>query len=215
MEARSQYLQAAEFGLARDVTDRLSSFFVMSGFYDYLRELNVALLNYELHPAPINWIARTYIEQGEYDSARIWYQKSIDASAVSNQKELGLAWHGLARIDFSNGDYYAVRERLWKAMKIRKKIGGQAAEAATIHQIGFLAWEFGRSQEGLRLVVLAYLMLSDMGNANAKRGFEVLIEMASKLNYTQQQLDVLQQEVAEAYRKDRGQGLIEAAFPRG
>lgn len=294
VEARSQYLQAAEFGLARDVTDRLSSFFVMSGFYDYVRDLNVALLNYELHPAPINWIARTYIEQGEYDSARIWYQKSIDASAVSNQKELGLAWHGLARIDFSNGDYHAARERLWKAMKIRKKIGdqkgeastwhalasidlekgnnkaarkkfrkamnisqqiddqageastlhalasidmdegnyeaaqenfeealkirqkigGKAAEAATIYQLGFLALELGRSEKGLLLVALAYTMLSSIGHANVKKCFEGLSGMASRLKYTQEQFDALQKEVADAYREDRGQSLIEAAFPR-
>ncbi len=50
MEARSQYLQAEEFELARGVTDRLSGFFVMSGFYDDVRELNVELLNYEQHP---------------------------------------------------------------------------------------------------------------------------------------------------------------------
>jgi tetratricopeptide (TPR) repeat protein len=112
MEARSQYLQAGEFGLARDVTDRLSSFFVMRGFYDDVRVLNVALLNHELHPAPMNWIARTYLDQGEYISARIWYQRSIDASAVSNQKEVGLAWHGLATIDFRKGHHQVARKEL-------------------------------------------------------------------------------------------------------
>jgi hypothetical protein len=39
--------------------------------------------------------------------------------------------------------------------------------------------------------------------------------MASKLSYTQEQLDILQKEVAEAYQKDRGQSLIDAAFPKG
>ncbi len=246
-------------------------------------------------PAPMNWIARTYIDQGEYDSARIWYQTSIDASAVSDQEEVGLAWHGLATIDFKKGDYHAAREELEKAMKIRQKIGDlngeastwhalasidlekgdceaarekfgkamnisqqiddrageastwhdlasidmdkgnyeaaqenfekalkirqqigdKAAEAATIYQLGFLAWELGRSQEGLRLVALACIMLSSIGHANAKKGFEGLSGMASKLKYTQEQIDALLKEVSEAYQKDRGQGLIDAAFPKG
>ena len=76
------------------------------------------LLNYEVHPSPMNWIARTYIDQGEYDSARIWYQRSIDASAGLNQKEVGVALHGLATIDLRKGDYEAARENFEKAMKI-------------------------------------------------------------------------------------------------
>jgi len=39
--------------------------------------------------------------------------------------------------------------------------------------------------------------------------------MASELNYTQEQLDALLKDVADSYRKDRGQSLIDAAFPKG
>jgi hypothetical protein len=38
--------------------------------------------------------------------------------------------------------------------------------------------------------------------------------MAMWPRYTQQQLDSLLKEVAEAYQKDRGQSLIDAAFPK-
>ena len=135
MEARSQYLQAKELELARSVTDRLSGFLVRSGFYDGVRQLNVELLNYEKHPSPMNWIARTYSDQGEYDSARIWYQRSIDASAGSNQKEVGVALHGMATIDLKKGDYEAARENFEKAMKIMQQIGDRAGEAATWHTL--------------------------------------------------------------------------------
>ena len=128
MEARSQYLQAKELELARGVTDRLSGFLVRSGFYDGVRQLNAELLNYESHPSPMNWIARTYLDQGEYDSAQIWYQRSIDASAGSNQEEVGVALHGLATIDLNKGDYEAAREKFETAMKIVQQIGDRMAK---------------------------------------------------------------------------------------
>jgi hypothetical protein len=38
--------------------------------------------------------------------------------------------------------------------------------------------------------------------------------MASELKYTEGQTEVLLKDVAEAYQKDRGQSLIDAAFPK-
>jgi hypothetical protein len=100
-------------------------------------------------------------------------------------------------------------------LEIRQQIGDRAGEAATFYQFGILAWKLGRSQEGLRLVALACIMLSSLGHADGKRGFEGLSDMASQLKYTQEQIEAIQEEAAEAYQKDRGQSLIEAAFPKG
>ena len=254
MEARSQYLQAKELKLARSVTDRLSGFLVRSGFYDGVRQLNAELLNYETDPSPMSWIARTYIDQGEYDFARIWYQRCIDASAGLNQKEVGVALHGMASIDLRKGDYEAARENFGKAMKIIQQIGGRAGEAATWHalatidlrkgdyeaarenlgkamiirqqigdrageaatfsQLGILAWQQGRAQGALRLIALGYLIFANIGHSDAKMSFENLSAAASQLSFSHEQFDALQREVAEAYRKDHGQDLIDAAFPQ-
>jgi tetratricopeptide (TPR) repeat protein len=334
MEARSQYLQAKELELGRMLTDRLSSFFVQRGFYDAVRLLNHELLNYEQHPSPMNWIARTCINYGEYDSARTWYQQSIDASGGSNQEEIGIAlhglaiidvyigenqaarekfekvmkisqqigdqageaatWHALATIDIEKGDYRAARESfeksleinrqigdrtgeaaIWhqlatidiekgdnqaacekfeKAMKIWQQIGDQAGEAATWHelaridqnkgdyrtardkfekslkinqqigdrvgeaatftQLGVMAWKLGRSQEALKLIALGHLSFVNIGHTDSKKSSKHLSAVASQLSFSQLHLEALLKEVAEAYKKDRGQGLIDAAFPK-
>ncbi|MFA6373927.1 MAG: CHAT domain-containing protein, partial [Methanothrix sp.] len=131
MEARSQYLQAKELELARSVTNRLSGFLAASGFYDGVRQLNAELLNYENHPSPMSWMASTYVHQGEYDSARIWYQRCLDASAGTNQREVARALHGMATIDLYKDEYEAARESFMMAMKIFQQIGDRASEAAT------------------------------------------------------------------------------------
>ena len=104
MEARSQYLQAGEMDQARNVTNRLSGVLTRSGFYDGVRALNFELLQYEEHPSPMIWIARTYLEQGNFSDAGFWYQRCKDlAAACSNQIEMASALHGLARIDLRKG----------------------------------------------------------------------------------------------------------------
>ena len=374
MEARSQYLQAKMHEHARGVTDRLSGSLVISGFYDGARKLNAELLNYEKHPSPMSWIARTYLDQGEYDSARIWYQRSIDASASLNQKEVGVAlngmatidvykgdyesarerfeklmkiwqqigdrageattwhnlatidlrkgdyesardkfektmkirqqigdrageavtwhqlatidvykgdyesaresfeksmkikqqigdrageavtwhnlatidlrkgdyesardkfeksmkikqqigdrageavtWHQLATIDLHKGDYDTARENFEKSMKIWQQIGDRAGEAATFYQLGFLAWEQGRLREGSRLVASCCVIDASIGHGDTESDFKALTGMASELKYTEEQTKALLKEVTKAYQKDRGQSLIDAAFPK-
>jgi tetratricopeptide (TPR) repeat protein len=254
MEARTQYLQAEALESARDVTDRLSDVFMRSGLYDGVRLLNSELLEYEEHPSPMSWIARAYTEQGEYDSAQIWCQRSIVASAGSNSQQEAVAlnglamidlnkgdydaardkfeksmkivqqignrageastWHNLATIDLNKGDYEAAREKFETSMKIRQQIGDRAGEATTFYLLGLLSGAQGRLQEGLNLVALSNIMLSSISDADAKIAFKTFSGMASELRYTQEQFDTLMKEVSEAYQKDRGQGLIDAAFPK-
>ena len=73
MEARFQYLQAGNLDRVRNITDRLSSVFVRNGFYDAVRLLNSELLQFEEHPSPMSWIARSYADQADYTSAASWY----------------------------------------------------------------------------------------------------------------------------------------------
>ncbi len=64
------------------------------------------------------------------------------------------------------------------------------------------------------MIALGHLIFANIGHSDAKRSFENLSAVASQLSYSQEQLDALLKEVAEAYQKDRGQGLIDAAFPK-
>jgi tetratricopeptide (TPR) repeat protein len=122
--------------------------------------------------------------------------------------------HQLATIDLEKEDYEAARENLEKAMKIRQQIGDRIGEAATFYQLGIIAWRQGKALEALRLITLGHLIFTGIGHSYANKSFENLLAIASQLSLSQEQFDALQKEVAEAYRKDRGQSLIDAAFPK-
>jgi tetratricopeptide (TPR) repeat protein len=99
LEARFQYLRAGEIDLARKITSRLSDRLVRAGFYDYVRQLNMELLDHGEYPSPISWIARAYFEQGEYDLAEIWYHRCENASDSSDLDGVSMAIYGLASIE--------------------------------------------------------------------------------------------------------------------
>ncbi|VVB67000.1 Tetratricopeptide repeat protein [uncultured archaeon] len=135
MEARSQYLSAEEIESARVLTTRLSGSLILSGFYDEVRQLNAELLDYEEHPSSMIWIANAYSDQGNYDFARHWYQRSLLASGDSDLKEMAASWHGLATIDLMEGDYDAAFEKFQKDMAICEQIGDHAGKAKTLHNL--------------------------------------------------------------------------------
>jgi len=335
MQARSQYINAMDIKHARNLTNRLANSLILTGFYDSVRQLNAEILHYEKHSSSMGWIARTYLEQGDYGSAQIWYQYCLDAANDSDKEWAALAlhglasidlkksdydsarekfetilnivrqkgdkageaatwhnlasidvnkgdynsacekyetvmnvvqqigdrageastwhslamidlrkgdyeaarekfekamnirqqigdrvgeastWHSFATIDLNKGDYEAAREKFEKAMNIRQQIGDRVGEASTFSQLGVTAWRMNKGKEALRLIVVGYAIFAYIGHSDAKIGFKNLSAAASQLGYSQEQFEALQIEVAEAYGKDCGQGLIDAAFPKG
>ena len=147
MEARSQYLQAGAQDLARDITVRLSDFLIRSGFYDTVRHLNSELLQYDKHPSPMSWIARSYFNQGDYHSAQRWYQRYLDACSGSNDlRDKAVALVGLGSIDLQKGDYHAAQENFEKALRITQQIGDLIIEASIRHQLAMIDFRKGDYQ---------------------------------------------------------------------
>ena len=135
MYARSAYLQAQSLEPARNATDLISGFFVTCGFYDLVRLMNFELLGFEEHPSQMIWIARTYMDQGDYDSAKILYERCIHAIPNLDPRYKALAIYGLAAIDLRRDNREAARKKSNKARKIMKANGDIAGEAAILLQL--------------------------------------------------------------------------------
>jgi tetratricopeptide (TPR) repeat protein len=292
-EARAQYLEAKDYQQAREVTASLSGYLVRQGLYKDLAMMSEELLSYDEHPSPMLWIARSFLDRGEYKIARHWYEQGLKAAGEDLLREsaealLGLATidlregnyqearekfikvlemrqqigdrageavalHQLATIDLYKGNYQEAREKFIKSLEIKQQIGDRAGEAATLHslatidlnegsyqearekfikvlemsqqigdrageaqtfyQIGFTAFKSGQLVEGMRLVALCFLIDQSIGHGETQSDLQALSQMVAQLNYTQEQVGAMLKEVSEEYQKDRGWGLIRAAFP--
>jgi tetratricopeptide (TPR) repeat protein len=122
--------------------------------------------------------------------------------------------HALASIDLRKGDYDLAHENFENSLKIYQQIGDSMGEALAFSQLGITSWYMGQRQEALRMIALGHLILVNIGHSDAKRISKNLSYAASRLSFSQRQLEALQREVADSYKKDRGQSLIDAAFPK-
>jgi hypothetical protein len=158
-------------------------------------------------------LASIDLEVGDYEAARAKFQTSLMISQqIGDRAGEAATWHQLASIDLNVGDYEAAREKFQTALTMRQQIGDRAGEAATFYQLGIISYESGRLEEGMRLIALCLLIHQSIGHADVKHPIQALSQMAAQLNCTQEQFGAMLQEVSEAYKADRGAGLIQAAF---
>jgi len=163
--------------------------------------------------ATLHNLASIDLRRGEYDAARQKFEKALEIrQRIGDRAGEAATLHQLASIDLRQGEYEAAHQKSETALKIFQQIGGRAGEAMTFANLGVMASKRGRSEEGLRLVALGATILGSIGHANFKQVAPLVNQLATKLQYTQEQFDAMRQEVAESYRRDRGRGLIEAVF---
>ncbi|NPV63105.1 MAG: tetratricopeptide repeat protein [Methanotrichaceae archaeon] len=126
MEARGQYLQAGEWGEARATTARICSYLELRGYYYQMRLLNEELLKFSRHPEPMNWIARSYLDQGSYSLAQKWYSKALELGPDSQ------ACYGLGAAYLQQGRHDLARERFETAAEICGQSGDLLGKSAAL-----------------------------------------------------------------------------------
>lgn len=134
MEARGQYLEAGDLDDARAVTARISGYMEKRGYYSELIRLNQELLG-EPHAGPMTWIARSYLNQGDYGRAREWYGRAVEIAPVAS------AYQGLGMAYLFMGKHDPARENLQKAVDIYVSLGDRAGEAAGLHALASIDME--------------------------------------------------------------------------
>jgi tetratricopeptide (TPR) repeat protein len=113
------------------------------------------------------------------------------------------------------GDYDEAEDRFMESLKVNRAIGNQAGEAATLSQLGIMAARAGRLREGLRLVIVSYVLSQQIGHAQAQQTWQNATAMASDLGYDQAQYDTEKEAALASYAEDRGDALLREAFPEG
>ncbi len=161
----------------------------------------------------LHQLATIDVYQGDYDAARNGFSKALEIrQQIGDRAGEAQTLHNLASIDVYQGKYDAARNGFSKALEIEQQIGDRAGEASTWYQLGMLAAEMNRLADGIKLASICYLIEHSIGHAYTERDFKVVTEMASRLNYTDEQFNIMLKEVAESYQTDGGSEILEMAF---
>ena len=159
-------------------------------------------------------LATIDLREGNYAAARENLGKALAMrQAIGDRAGEAATWHQLATIDLNEGNYAAAKQKYGKAQTTLQAIGDRAGEAATFYQIGFVAWQTGRLQTGIRLVSLCFAIESAIGAGGVKETLlQGLMPMAQKLGLKEVGLKAVIEEATAAYQRDRGAALVREAF---
>jgi tetratricopeptide (TPR) repeat protein len=158
-------------------------------------------------------LASIDVNQGDYETARKKFQTALEIfQQIGDRAGEAYTLHNLASIDLDQGDYETARKKFQTALEIFQQIGDRAGEAYTWYLLGMLAAEQDRLADGIKFVAICFLIEKPIDHADTEKDFRVLTGMASQLNYTGEQFNLMLKEVMEAYKKDRGSNLLEMAF---
>lgn len=118
----------------------------------------------------------------------------------------------MASIDLREGNYPDAKAKSQKALEILQRIGDRYGEAATLYQLGQLAFGLGAETEGIKLVAMCFLIDQAIGHGDAKSDLEELLSLCEQMGYDEEQVHNALDEAAVEHRQDSGKNLILRAF---
>ena len=159
-------------------------------------------------------LASLDMEKEDFDSATEKFQRALEIRRQIGEREGEAATlHSLALIDAHKGDVQGASEKFEGALKIYQQNGDKPGEAAAFFQLGVLAVRLGHNMnDGMKLMALSGIILRSIGSPDVRNVEPVIERMASHMKCTQDKFAELVREAVTAYRKDKGWGLLEAAF---
>ena len=159
LEARGHYLAAEDQGSAIAVTARISGYLQRRGYYSELIRLNQVLLDQDWQSAPIAWIAKAHLDQGEYRKAAEWYGRALQIAPDA------AAYNGLGTALMHQEKYDLAEESLQKAAEAFHAAGdlsGEAVSLSSMAAIDMLKNKNEAAKEKLHTIIEIMKSLGDM-----------------------------------------------------
>lgn len=159
-------------------------------------------------------LASLDMEKEDFDSAEELLEGALKIRIrIGDREGEAAVLHSLGMIAAHKGDVRMASKKFEDALRICQQIGNKSGEAAAFFQLGILAVSLSRNiNYGMRLLALSGIILRSIGSPDVRNVEPVVERMASHMRYTQDQFAETVRDAAVAYRKDKGWGLLEAAF---
>ncbi len=131
---------------------------------------------------------------------------------MQNRYAAAATWQYLATIDVNEGRYRDAHTKFRMALAIQQEVGDRAGEAEVFAELGMMATELGRLDEGLRLLILGALLMREISHPRQKEIERLIDRWSRELDYSDGEFSDMIEEAIEIYHMDRGWTLIEEAF---
>jgi len=158
-------------------------------------------------------LASLDLEKGDFSAAGAEFAEALPIFQENGDRSGEAAiLHSQGLIHSQAGEKEKAAESFQKALRINQELADKPAEAGAFFQLGALAVQQDKVQEGLRLMALAAIVLRSIKSDDVKNVEPLVERLAAQLSLTSEQFMVMVQEVLQSYAKDRGWGLVERAW---
>ncbi|MGN7611496.1 tetratricopeptide repeat protein [Magnetococcales bacterium HHB-1] len=160
-------------------------------------------------------IANIHLAQQQWDEAQQNYESCLNLlKHQPDQSTEAFVLHQLGTVEIYQKQFGNAVLRFQRSLEIKHGLRDYSGVSSTFFQLGRLAKEVGRVEEALKLMGVSLRLDQETGNPDAHEGQDVCERMAEALGLHEDALEELLDEAWDAYRKDRGIALIDAAFAR-
>jgi len=154
------------------------------------------------------------METDDYERARNNYKASLDIfQQIGDESGETATLYQLQALAIKHKDFNAAKEYLIRLLKTQRGSSNRSEEAFSLVQLGLLAaGPFGRPSKGFPILLTGYVILNSVDHAGRDEVDPLVDGIATYLELTQEEFDAAVASAMEAYQKDGGRALIEAAF---
>lgn len=167
LEARAHYLAAGEEEKAEEVTARISGILMNRGLYEETERLNQEILERTIHPGPMRWLARAFLEQGDYQKAQDWYQKCLQFPGRSDE-DAADSWYGMASANFSQENYDQAKENFQNALETYRHINNKIGQTAALQGLASTQMAKGERESARETLLKALEIQREMGDLRSQ-----------------------------------------------
>ncbi|MDQ1261746.1 MAG: hypothetical protein QG575_927, partial [Euryarchaeota archaeon] len=158
-------------------------------------------------------LASLDLEKSDFPLAGVEFAKALPLfQEMGDRAGEAAILHSQGLIHSQAGEKEKAVESFRAALRINQELADRPAEAGAFFQLGALAVQQDKMQEGLRLMALAAIVLRSIKSDDVKNVEPLVERLAAQLGLTQEQFMVMVQEVLQGYARDRGWGLVEKAW---
>jgi tetratricopeptide (TPR) repeat protein len=165
----------------------------------------------------LNNLAGVLRDQGDYAGARERFERALaigERTLGPDHPDVAIRLSNLALVFEEGGDPLASAQIRWRLLSTMRQHPPSYAEGVAFHRLGGLAFALDRPESGLGLLAATYIIDHRLGHTDAEqRDLPEIRRVAEALGLNDDDLNALLAGVSDAYQRDRGRGLVAAAFP--
>jgi len=179
LEARNHYVMGRDINKARGATNTLSTFYLYTGNYKNVININDDINKFGEYPNSCVRIGQAYLNQGNQSEAIKHFEKAKSLIQNPISHEGAAIIHGLAQIERIKGNHEIARKMFQSVIEISRQINDPRIEGHAIGELAIIDHDEGKLDDALNKLFLATEIESKISNKHRDQNPSILHNIGS------------------------------------